>query len=155
MAQRSFEQSITIAAAPAQVAPFFASYDQHTVLHPLIIAIQPIAARPAAPEARWYAITDRMQIGPLRFSFTYTAALRDAGDGTFISDAFQSPRVHLHNITRCQPQGAGTLVHEHVTIDAPRLLIGYVHQQALLAHRELLARLKQHIEAAQHGDGMV
>jgi hypothetical protein len=154
MAQRSFEQSITIAAAPAQVAPFFASYDQHTVLHPLIVAIRPIAARPAAPDARWYAITDRMQIGPLRFRFTYIAALRDAGGGTFISDAFQFPRVHLHNITRCQPEGSGTRVDEHITIDAPRLLIGYVHQQAFLAHRELLARLKQHVEAAQSA-GMV
>ena len=154
MAQRSFEQSISIAAAPAQVAPFFASYDQHTALHPLIVAIRPIAAQPAAPDARWYAITDRMQLGPLRFRFTYTAALRDAGDGAFISDAFQFPRVHLHNVTRCQPAGSGTHVHEQITIDAPRLLIGYVYQQAFAAHRELLARLKQHIEAAQ-GAGMV
>ncbi len=148
MARRDFQQSIEINVAPEQVYPFFSSYDRHTTLHPLIVAIRPIAPRPAAPTARWYRITDRIQLGPLRYSFTYTAHLTAAGAGTLVSEALQFPRVHLRNTTRCLHAGAGTRVEEAISITAPRPLIGYVCAQAEQAHRQLLLRLKQHLEGA-------
>ena len=45
-------------------------------------------------------------------------------DRLVVSEAFQSPGVHLKNTMRCAAEGEGTRVHEHVVVEAPRLLLG-------------------------------
>jgi hypothetical protein len=148
MAQATFTQRIWIAAPPTTVEAALAAYRDHSRIHPLIVAVRQIASQ-SAPDGGAldrYIITDRVPFGPLRLPATYLATIWRAADGALVSDAYQFPRVHLHNVTRCQPEGVGTRVDEDITIQAPGPLIRYVRRQALAAHRDLLANLKRFLE---------
>lgn len=149
MAHRTFEQSLYIAASPALVREHLASYEHHDIIHPMIAAVRELDPQYLADGTTQlcYAITDRMRLGPLTLRFTYLATICEDADGELVSDAYQRPRVHLRNTTRCEASGAGTLVHERVTVEAPRPLVGFVLRQAQRAHRALLANLKALLES--------
>lgn len=150
MTQRVFEQEVYVEAEPPVVIAHLGSYEHHDAIHPMIVAVRKLDPRATAkgPVQRRYAITDRIRLGPLTTRFTYLATIYQAGSEELVSDAYQFPRVHLRNRTRCEASGAGTLVHEHVTVEAPRLLLGFVARQAEAAHRAMLANLKTLVESA-------
>lgn len=149
MASREFEQSIYIAASPSVVLDHLASYEHHDLIHPMIVAVHeldPLYWADGTTQRR-YAITDRMRLGPLTLRFTYLATISEDASGELVSDAYQRPRVHLHNTTRCEASDAGTLVRERVRVEAPRPLVGFVLRQAQVAHHEMLANLKALLES--------
>lgn len=148
MSVTTFAQAITIAADPAVVAAAFASYSEHPKMHPLIVAVRHIATEvaPNGTPLERYLITDRVPLGPLRIKATYVATIYTAADGALISDAYQSPGIHLHNVTRCLAAGLETRVEETITITAPALLSGFVTRQAAISHERLLANLKVFLE---------
>lgn len=88
-----------------------------------------------------------MKQGPLTIQFTYRVDMHMGVTGEIISDAYQFPGIHLHNITSCQTENQGTRLQERVTITAPRLLIKTVDQQGQQAHREMFQNLKKLLEA--------
>jgi hypothetical protein len=148
MAERSFEQSIAIGAAPAIVHAFLADLHRHRDLHPLIERIEDLPPQPGRPDVRRYRVTDRMRLGPLAFRITYLAELEPFAPDLILGAAWQSPGVELRTRYRVSPsRGGGTLLHEEVRLKAPRLLIGYAHRQAEAAHRETLAKLKRLLES--------
>ena len=73
-------------------------------------------------------------------------------DGKLISHAYQSPGIHLVNMTWCEEEGQGSHIYEHIDITAPKLLLKIVYQGAAVAHRQMFTRLKQlaEQEAAEH-----
>lgn len=150
MAQRMFEQEIFVDAEPPVVIGYLASYAHHDAIHPMIVAVRELDPRRTAEGTiqRRYAITDRMRLGPLTTRFTYLATIYQEVDGELVSDAYQFPRIHLRNRTRCEASGTGTLIREHVTVEAPRPLLGFVARQAETAHRAMLANLKALVESA-------
>lgn len=149
MAQREFEQMVHIEAAPVAVRAHLASFEHHNAIHPMIVSVRELDPRTAADglPLRRYAITDRMRLGPLTLRFTYLATTYETDDGELISDAYQRPRVHLRNSTKCLVSGTGTLVRERVTVEAPRPLVGFVLRQAQAAHQAMLANLKSLLES--------
>jgi Polyketide cyclase / dehydrase and lipid transport len=149
MAYREFGQSIYIEASPSVVLAHLASFEHHDSIHPMIVAVReldPLYTADGTTQRR-YAITDRMRLGPLTLRFTYLATIYEDAGGELVSDAYQRPRVHLRNTTRCAASGAGTLVYERVTVEAPRPLVGFVLRQAQTAHRAMLASLKALLES--------
>jgi Polyketide cyclase / dehydrase and lipid transport len=152
MARAAFTQSIHIAAAPDAVKASLADYSHHNVIHPMIVSVQTLdpATTPEGRPLRRYNITDRVRMGPFTFGITYLATISEAADGALVSAAYQQPRVHLHNVTHCLPEGDGTHVEEQIDIEAPGLLIGYVLKQARQAHSRMLANLKTMPESGAH-----
>lgn len=161
MARASFEQTMVVAASAETVRTALATLTEHERLHPLIVSTQalPAAIAPDGSVLRRYRIVDRVQMGPLRLRVTYRAELWVDGGGAVVSDAFQSPGVQLHIVSRVTPLASDALavghhqtrVDETVTIDAPRLLLGYVRAQAQQAHRVLFANLKRWLESETAG----
>ncbi len=149
MAKAEFSQAIFIHANPARVKALLFDYSQHTRLHPMIVSVRKLEPAKTADgrPLRRHRITDRMRMGPLTFRFTYYATIFEDAQGDLVGDAYQNPGVHLRVITRCQPNDQGTRVDEHVTVEAPRLLLGTTLRQARKAHENLLARLKAFLEA--------
>lgn len=149
MAQDTFDLEVFIGAAPDVVLAHLASFEHHDVIHPMIVAVRELKpeATPEGRTRRRYSITDRMRLGPFRLRFTYLAIMQVGDDGDLVSDAFQFPRVHLHNVTSCRPEGAGTWMRERVMVEAPRPLLRFVVRQARNAHCEMLANLKALLEA--------
>src|SRR5688572_7642676 len=113
MAERSFEQSIEIAAAPEQAHAFLADLHRHRDLHPLIERIQDLAAQPGRSDVRRYRVTDRMRLGPLSFRIAYVAEIEAVPPDLILGTAWQSPGVELrtrYRITRAS--AGGTLLRE-------------------------------------------
>ncbi|HEY8325757.1 MAG TPA: SRPBCC family protein [Ktedonobacterales bacterium] len=158
MAQTSFEQSITVAAPVERVRAALATLTAHDRLHPLIVSVQALPGGAADGSAlSRYRIVDRVRMGPLTLRVTYRAETAVDAAGAVVSDAYQSPGVHLHVVARLTalPPTAGvpqTRVDETVTVEAPRLLLGYVGAQARQSHRALYANLKAWLESTPPSD---
>lgn len=148
MAQAFFEQDIFIAVSPTIVRKFLETLNEHTKIHPLIIRIQQMESTNAADGLKvdHYRVRDRMKQGPFTLQFTYRVDMSIHTNGEIISDAYQSPGIHLHNVTSCEEENDGTLLRERVEITAPYLLIKTVQQQGLQSHKEMFVRLKQLLE---------
>lgn len=144
MKQGSFSYEVYIAAPPAQVAAFLADLRNQSKFHPLIVKIK----EAPAPEGvlRRYFITDRLQFGPFRFKIVYRADVLRATDQEILTEAYQSPRTYITNLSTCMPEGMGTRFTETITLKAPNLLFGYAFQQAKMAHAELVQKIRHSFE---------
>lgn len=148
MAHTSFKQDIFIATSSEKVTDFLVGLNNHSQIHPLIVKVEQTASSTAedGTEIKHYKIRDRMKQGPFTIAFTYDVTIGINTQGEIVSDAYQKPGIHLHNITRCLPEGNGTRVTEYVEITAPRLLIQTVFKQGLASHKEMFANLKKVLE---------
>ena len=141
----------------AKVADFLGDFANFALIHPLIIDIAQGEPRPsglfaapaaaAAPPRRFYKVTDRLPCGPLSIHIRYDVALTQAGPQALLFEAWQRPRIHLHNRISWQalPPG-GTRVREQMTLHAPALLLPLVKRMAQAAHADSFARLKERLE---------
>ncbi len=148
MATTQFTQEIVIQAPPENVLGFLDNADNHPKIHPMVVGIR-LTETTSAPDGtpvRNYAIRDRMRLGPFTIRFTYRAAFQRRSGSELVFDAVQFPRIKLHNIFHFQPEGMGTRVTEQVNIQAPRLLIKTVYEQAQHAHQQMLLNLKKQLE---------
>ncbi|MBO0791111.1 MAG: SRPBCC family protein [Ktedonobacteraceae bacterium] len=144
MARSAFEIDIFIDAPPTRVKDFLKTLNNHTRIHPLIINIQHTRTThsPDGTAIDHYTIQDRMKQGPFMLTFSYRVEMSVNANDEIVYDAHQFPRIFLHNVTRCLPEGTGTRLKEHVEITAPGLLIKTVHTQAQASHQEMFTRLK-------------
>jgi hypothetical protein len=144
---------VDIAVAPTRVSDFFADFKNFTQIHPLIVAIVEREPRPdvpdlpGAPVRRWYKVTDRLAGGPLPVHIHYDVALTAAGPQALLFEAWQRPRIRLHNRIswHALPQG-GTRVQEELALQVPSLLLPLVQRMAQAAHADSFARLKMRLE---------
>lgn len=153
MAHAILEQGIFIAASPTIVRDLLAKLNNLAEMHPFIIKTQLIKTEiaPDGTQVEYYRVRDRMKLGPFTIQFTYRANTSINAIGDFVSDAYQSPGIHLHNITTCQPEGNGSRVKERIEITAPRLLMNVTYNGAQSSHKEMLENLKRTAEATQKG----
>ncbi|MBF6159908.1 SRPBCC family protein [Nocardia cyriacigeorgica] len=139
MRHTAFEVSVVVPAEPDQVRDFLADLRQCARIHPLIIRVHRLGER--MPGVDRYRIRDRMRLGPMSIAFSYLVETTRTPEGDIVSDAYQFPRIHLHNVTSFTPVEGGTLVHEQVTITAPRFLVNMVRREGSRAHRVMLDNL--------------
>ncbi len=149
MAHTTFEQDIFIAAPPeivrAQLAKLMTDVKE---MHPFVIATQHVktTTAPDGTPVQHYLVRDRMKLGLWTIAFTYRVDMTISADGKLTSNAYQSPGIHLYNITWCELEGQGTRIREYIEITAPRLLMKLTYKGAATAHKELFANLKERIE---------
>jgi hypothetical protein len=147
VAEAKFEQSIDIAVPPRVVHAFLGNLHHYRSLHPLIERVEDLAPTRARPDAHRYRVTDRMRFGPFRYRFAYVAELEATSSTEVRGTAWQDPGIEVHTRYRIAPVGSGTRLHEDASIQAPRLLLGFVRRRAEAAHRETLAKLKARLES--------
>ena len=148
MKHASFATEIVIAAAPDVVYDLLADPANLQVMHPLIVNVEELERGTDKHGSVFYRlkITDRLEILGLGFTIQYRVLTSLPGNGKIISDAYQSPKVHLHNETEIIPQGSGVLLREQVTVEAPALLMRYTLRQAQASHQKMFENLKIHLE---------
>lgn len=116
-------------------------------LHPLITDVE---ERPPVDGAlRSYAITDRLQLGPVPFRITYLADTLSISDSEVVTVARQRPRTTIRNRTTVTPTDGGVHVHVEVELRAPSLLFGFAFRQGRAAHLQLAGRIRTALEASQ------
>ncbi len=146
MAHAEFEHAIEMTVAPATLHRFLCDLENYVPLHPLIESIRPLPPRPDRPQAKHYRVVDRIPLGPFRLKAVYTAALDPVSPSEVHGLAWQSPGIHLHTTYQLEPEPGGTLLREHVRVEAPWLLLRFVVGQASASHRVTLFEMKALLE---------
>lgn len=149
MARAVFAQTMLVAAPAEALRAALTTLTWHDQLHPMIVSVEslPDSVAPDGSPLRRYRIVDHARMGLLTLRVRYRADVWVDASGSVVSDAYQSPGVRLHVVSRLTSEGERTRVDESVTIDAPWLLLGYVRAQAYQSHRVLFANLKRWLEA--------
>lgn len=152
MAHTTFTQDIFIAAPYEAVRARLARLmTDVTEMHPLVMWTRHLKSEsvPDGTKTDYYLVHDRMKLGPFPIQFTYKVGMTVTTTGQLISNAYQSPGIHLRNTTWCEPEENGTRVREHIEITAPALLMKTTYGGAAHAHREMFKKLRTSIEQEQ------
>lgn len=153
MATRAFTVEVHIGSPKERVGRVLRDFPNYGKIHPLITAISGSEPRPGvavapAEKRRWYKVTDRLPLGPIPFFITYDVALAEKGPESLLFEAWQWPRIYLHNQTSWRAdESGGTYVREEVRVHAPRLLLAMVVGTAEKAHRRSFSALKEMLES--------
>ena len=145
MRSGSFDYEIVAPATVAQAMALLGDMARLPELHPLIVAVQTVAAVPGALES--YRITDRLRWGPIVFPITYEADVLTRTEDRVVTVARQRPATTVENRTRVSPEGDGVRIVVSMTLSAPTLLFGYAFGQAQTAHHELGRRIARALGA--------
>lgn len=144
MRESNYQLSLTINAPWDKIYAFVADLPNHAQIHPLIVGIREVG-RPEMHNGfprRYFKIRDRLLIWKIPLYFSYSTITTLDPPYQLVAEAYQFPRVSLHNTLRCEPDGMGAKVSEKVVVRAPNLLHNYVVQQAKAAHWQSFLRLK-------------
>jgi len=148
MSPPDFVLEIELRATRDRVRSFLCDLHNHRDLHPLIVAVEELAADPARPSARRYRITDRVPVGPFGMTIAYTAEVEAQSAGLVRAEAWQTPGIHLTTeYELADLDGGGTRLIERVSVEAPWPLRRFTIRQARAAHRTTLDRMKELLES--------
>ncbi len=136
-----------VPAGPDRVRDFYVDLDNLKLVHPLIVSVQTLS-RGETPDGvvHSYRVRDRIPLGPFTLNNTYRATVRVPVDGDVLTEADQSPGVHLRGTVSFEPIAFGTRLTERVRIAAPRPLAAITTREAVKAHRAMLAGIRRHFE---------
>jgi hypothetical protein len=145
-AERTLSEEV--AAPPDDVRDFYVDLDNIKLVHPLIVSVQ-ATSRSETPDGylQSYRVVDRIPLGPFTLRITYRARLHVGADGDVLTEADQSPGVHLRGKVSFAPIDGGTRITERIRIAAPRPLAPMTTREAVKAHIEMLAGIRRHFES--------
>ena len=137
MAKTHFELSTVIDVDIETAYQFLSDLNNHRHLHPFFVKADVVASGvdEAGNQFKDFMITERPRLGPFRYTINFPTRMTFTSQHEFISDVRAALGTHLVNVMQFKPNGNGTRIIENVTIDAPRLTISYVKQQAYTAHK--------------------
>ncbi|MGO9382812.1 MAG: SRPBCC family protein [Mycobacterium sp.] len=146
-AERTLSEEVP--APPGDVRDFYVDLDNIKLVHPLIVSVQ-ATSRTETPDGylQSYRVIDRIPLGPFTMRITYRARLHVPADGDVITEADQSPGVHLRGTVSFAPTDGGTRLTERIRIAAPRPLAPMTTREAVKAHIAMLAGIRRHFESA-------
>jgi hypothetical protein len=145
------ERTLTedVPAPPDEVRDFYVDLDNIKLVHPLIVSVETLS-RSETPDGGYlqsYRVVDRIPLGPLTIGITYQTRLHVPSDGDVMTEADQSPGVHLRGTVSFEPIDGGTRVTERIRIAAPRPLAAFTSREAVKAHIAMLSGIKRHFES--------
>ncbi len=145
-AERTLSEEVP--APPDDVRDFYVDLDNIKLVHPLIVSVQ-ATSRTETPDGylQSYRVVDRIPLGPFTMRITYRARLHVGADGDVMTEADQSPGVHLRGTVSFAPIDGGTRITERIRIAAPRPLAPTTTREAVKAHIEMLAGIRRHFES--------
>ena len=145
-AERTLSEEIP--APPDDVREFYVDLNNIKLVHPLIVSVQ-ATSRTKTPDGyrQSYRVIDRIPLGPFAIRITYRARLHVPAVGDVMTEADQSPGVHLRGTVSFSPAGSGTSVTERIRITAPRILAPLTTREAVKAHIAMLSGIRHHFES--------
>jgi hypothetical protein len=147
----SAERTLTeeVPAPPDEVRDFYVDLDNIKLVHPLIVSVEALSRTETSDGyVQSYRVKDRIPLGPFAIRITYHARLHVPADGDVMTEADQSPEVHLRGTVSFEPAGSRTRVTERIRITAPRLLASVTTREAVKAHIAMLSGIRRHFESA-------
>jgi hypothetical protein len=137
MSGRKFELSTFVNVDVEAAFQFLSDLNNHRHLHPFFIQAEQVSSGEDIEGNCFidFIMTERPQLGPFRYTITFPTRMIFTGQHEFRSDVRAALGTHLVNVMKCTGENNGTRVSETVIINAPWMTIGYVKQQAYVAHK--------------------
>jgi hypothetical protein len=147
VAERTLSEEVP--APPGDVRDFYVDLGNIKLVHPLIVSVR-ATSRTETPDGylQSYRVVDRIPLGPFTIKTAYQARLHVRADGDVMTEADQSPGVHLRGTVSFEPIDGGTRLTERIRIAAPRPLAPVTTREAVKAHIAMLAGIRRHFESA-------
>jgi hypothetical protein len=147
VAERTLSEEVP--APPGDVRDFYVDLGNIKLVHPLIVSVR-ATSRTETPDGylQSYRVVDRIPLGPFTIKTAYQARLHVRADGDVMTEADQSPGVHLRGTVSFEPIDGGTRLTERIRIAAPRPLAPVTTREAVKAHAAMLAGIRRHFESA-------
>ncbi len=145
------ERTLTeeVPAPPDDVRDFYVDLDNIKLVHPLIVSVEAMSRNETADGyLQSYRVIDRIPLGPFAMKIHYRARLHVPAEGDVLTEADQSPGVHLRGTVSFESVSGGTCVTERIHISAPRPLAALTTREAVKAHLAMLAGIRHHFERA-------
>jgi hypothetical protein len=140
----TWDYAVTARCALADAVSLMSDVDRLGEIHPLITKVVEVDAAPGA--MRSYAVTDKLQWGPVRFPITYRADIISVSDDEVVTAAAQKPSTTLRITSRFRVDGELVHIDVSVRMRAPSLLFGYAYRTGKAAHLELAQRIQAVLE---------
>jgi len=132
---------------PTEVRAHYVDLNSISEVHPLVVSVRTLARSDTAQGyIQTYRVRDRIPLGPLRLPVSYTARLEVPTTGAVRTEARQFPAVRLDSVVSFEAIPAGTRLTERIRISAPRPLLGLTRRQAVAAHTEMLAGIRNRFD---------
>lgn len=136
---------------PDDVRAHYVDLSNISDVHPLVVAVETLSRTDTGNGyVHVYRVRDRIPLGPLTLPITYTARLEVPSDGPVLTQARQFPAVRLDSVVSFEPIPAGTRLTERIRFTAPWPLLAITVRQAVDAHKQMLAGIRRHFEAAKN-----
>jgi len=137
MPSKSFELSTFVDVNVETAFRFLSDLNNHRHLHPYFEKAEQVASGTDSEGNRFidFMITERPRLGPFRYTINFPTKMIFTAQYEFKSDVHAVMGTHLVNVMKCESENNGTRVTENVLVTAPWLTIGYVKQQAYVAHK--------------------
>jgi hypothetical protein len=147
VAERTLSEEVP--APPGDVRDFYVDLGNIKLVHPLIVSVR-ATSRTETPDGylQSYRVVDRIPLGSFTIKTAYQARLHVRADGDVMTEADQSPGVHLRGTVSFEPIDGGTRLTERIRIVAPRPLAPVTTREAVKAHAAMLAGIRRHFESA-------
>jgi hypothetical protein len=140
----TWDYTVSARCALADAVSLMSDVDRLGEIHPLITKVVPVDPAPGA--LRSYAVTDKLQWGPIRFPITYRADIISVSDLEVVTAATQKPSTTLRVTSQFQVEGDRVHVTVNVRMRAPSLLFPYAYRTGKAAHLELAERIREVLE---------
>lgn len=144
MARGTLEHTVDVAAQPDAVAAFLADLVNYEAIHPMLVDVRRLSD--ATDGTTRYLAPHRMRLYGIPIRFTCRVALRADGNGDIATHTRQRPGIQMWSTLTVRPHGAGTRIHEQVSIRAPRLLMSTVLRDGGRSHAQMWDNLRHHFE---------
>ncbi|WP_243706457.1 SRPBCC family protein [Micromonospora sp. KC721] len=147
--RETFSYTVRARCSQADAVALLSDLSRQEELHPLILRVRELPPRPGARAS--YAVTDRLELGPLHFPVTYQADVLLVTDDEIIVEARQQPGTTVRNHTRLRTEDGLLRIDVEITLAAPAPLFGYAFRQARAAHLGLASRLGDVLDRLSDG----
>jgi hypothetical protein len=142
-AQRRCVSEVVVRAAPAAVLALLDDLPAFIRLNPLVVAVDRVPGEGGA-----HLVTDRLRVLGFSFDLRYEVRAVRVPQGLDF-EVRASRATRLHNELRVFPEGGGARVRDTVCMTAPRPFAAYGIAVAERAHRDVLFRLAERVEAGR------
>lgn len=142
VAERRFDLTATVPAAPETVIDFLMDLERHRGLHPFLVSAE-VVDRGTDERGAWsqWRVLERPRLGPLRYPIRFPARLVRTSATTMESVVRALPGCSLRSVVEAVATPSGTTVTELTWVSAPRPAVSYMERQARVAHERTLRLL--------------
>jgi hypothetical protein len=149
MTTRTFELTTTVPVAPEAAIDFLVDLSRHRGLHPFVVSADVVASgRDADGDWQDWRVVERPRLGPVRYTIRFPTRMTRTGPTAMRGDVRAAPGCMLVTRTTATADAVAghAIVHELTTVSAPRLVLGYMAEQARVAHARTFALLPAELD---------